>query len=297
MADAGDPRARRTGRCCRVLVYYLAGQSLPDYDRTLTVDGPDRPIEIVRDRHAVPHVLAATDHDAFFGLGFAHAQDRLWQMTLLRRTVQGRLSEVFGAATLEIDKLMRSLDLYGYAQQADDLQTDETRAALEAYSAGVNEWLRVVQQQALGRGAPEFFLFSRDIAPWGPADSIAIHKLMALQLTDKAAMETLRARLSLALPPERLRDILPDAPNAPIMGLPEFSSCSRRPGRGRSPSSRPRQPLDPVARPGRPARPTPSPPSGGGRPAARLSSPPIRISGSPRPRSGCWRGWTSRAGR
>ena len=89
---------------------------------------------------------------------------------------------------------MRALDLYGLARQAVDVQTDATRAALEAYADGVNAWLRVVQEKALGRGAPEFFLFSPDIAPWTPADSIAIQKLMALQLTDKASMETLRAR-------------------------------------------------------------------------------------------------------
>ena len=78
-------------------------------------------IEIVRDRYAVPHILSKTDADAFFGLGFVHAQDRLWQMTLLRRTVQGRLSEIFGPETLRIDELMRALDLYGYARQAVDV--------------------------------------------------------------------------------------------------------------------------------------------------------------------------------
>ena len=50
----------------------------------------------MRDRYAVPHILSRTDRDAFFGLGFVHAQDRLWQMTLMRRTVQGRLSEISG---------------------------------------------------------------------------------------------------------------------------------------------------------------------------------------------------------
>jgi penicillin amidase len=118
---------------------------------------------------------------------------------------------------------MRQLDLYGLARTAVQAQSDATRAALEAYADGVNARLRVVQQQALGRGAPEFFLFTQEIAPWVPADSVAVQKLLALQMTDKAAMETLRAQLSLRLPPERLRDILPDSPNAPLMGLPEFS--------------------------------------------------------------------------
>ena len=76
------------------LAYYLAEQSLPDYDHAYTLAGPEQEIEIVRDRYAVPHILSKTDADAFFGLGFVHAQDRLWQMTLLRRTVQGRLSEI-----------------------------------------------------------------------------------------------------------------------------------------------------------------------------------------------------------
>ncbi|TPE53824.1 penicillin acylase family protein [Amaricoccus solimangrovi] len=205
------------------LVYYLATQSLPDYDRTYRLDGPRAEIRIPRDSHAVPHILATNDADAFFGLGFVHAQDRLWQMTLLRRTAQGRLSELFGAETLPIDRLMRALDLYGLARQAADRQDPATRAALEAYSVGVNAWLRVVRDEALGRGAPEFFLFDARLAPWTPADSVAILKLMALRLTDKAERETLRASLSLSLPPERLRDILPESPNAAVMALPKYS--------------------------------------------------------------------------
>ena len=81
-----------------LLAYYLADQSLPDYNATLALDGPDQEIEIVRDRWAIPHILSKTDHDAFFGLGLVHAQDRLWQMTLFRRTAQGRLSEISAPA-------------------------------------------------------------------------------------------------------------------------------------------------------------------------------------------------------
>jgi len=205
------------------LAYYLASRSLPDYDRTYRIAGPEAPFEIVRDRHAVPHILASTDADAFFGLGFVHAQDRLWQMMLLRRTAQGRLSELFGPETLDIDVLMRALDVYGLSREAAQDQSEETVAALEAYAAGINAWLKVVQEEALGLGAPEFFLFGSSVAPWVPADSIAVQKIMALRLTDKASTETLRARLSLHLPPERLRDLLPDSPNEPVMGLPEYS--------------------------------------------------------------------------
>ena len=89
-----------------------------------------------RARHAsVPHISARPTHDVFFGLGFVHAQDRLWQMTLMRRTAQGRLSELFGERTLEIDELMRALDLYGAGRSPVAAQDDDTKAALEAYSA------------------------------------------------------------------------------------------------------------------------------------------------------------------
>ena len=205
-------------------VWYLAARSLPDYNGSYTVPAITAPVKIVRDSYAVPHIFGETDTDVLFGLGFAHAQDRLWQMELMRRTAQGRLSELFGPETLDTDKLMRTLDIYAISQRAVAAQTPETLALLNAYSAGVNAWVKVVREQALGRGAPEFFLFNNAIAPWSPADSIALIKLMALQTTDKAGMEVLRAKLSFKLPPERIADILPDPVQAPSTTVPNFSS-------------------------------------------------------------------------
>lgn len=206
------------------LAYWLAARSLVDADATHVVAGLSAPVEIVRDHAAVPHIFGASDRDVFFGLGFAHAQDRLWQMTMLRRTAQGRLSELFGERTLKADELMRRLDLYRLAQAAVAHQDADTRAALEAYAAGVNAWLKEVNEGAKGRGAPEFFLFSKAIAPWQPADSIAIVKLMGLRLSGHLAEEVLRARVSLALPPERVADILPDVPGPGVAALPEYSA-------------------------------------------------------------------------
>ena len=74
------------------ILYYFLSRSLPDYNATYAVSGISAPIEIVRNNNDVPHIFGKTDEDAFFALGFAHAQDRLWQMTMLRRTAQGRLS-------------------------------------------------------------------------------------------------------------------------------------------------------------------------------------------------------------
>ncbi|HMO08796.1 MAG TPA: penicillin acylase family protein [Paracoccaceae bacterium] len=206
------------------VAYHVLSRSIPDYDARLTLRGISGPVEIVRSNANVPHIFAQNDEDAFFALGFAHAQDRLWQMTMLRRTAQGRLSEVFGERTLRIDELLRRYDIYTLALASVEVQDPAARAALEAYARGVNAWIGEVNARALGRGAPEFFLFSNEIAAWAPADSIAIIKLMALQLSSHLEAEVLRARVSMLLSPARLADILPDDPNAAVTALPRYGA-------------------------------------------------------------------------
>lgn len=206
--------------------YYFLSRSLPDYNASYALAGLSGPVEIVRNNNDVPHIFAATDEDAYFALGFAHAQDRLWQMTMLRRTAQGRLSEIFGARTLKIDELLRRLDIYTLALSSVEAQDQATRQALEAYAAGVNAWIEQVSLGALGRGAPEFFLFSSQIDAWAPADSIAIIKLMGLQLASHLDSEVMRAQMALILSPNRIRDILPDAPGAGVAALPDYSSIA-----------------------------------------------------------------------
>lgn len=208
-----------------MMVYYLASRSLPDYDAVVRVPAISAPVEIVRDNANVPHIFGETDTDVFHGLGFAHAQDRLWQMMMLRRTAQGRLSELFGAATVDIDSFIRRLDIYRLSVQSVEALDAPTRAALEAYAAGVNARFDQINTEALGRGAPEMFLFNAPLAPWRPADSIVIAKLMGLQLAGQMEDEVLRARMSLALEdPARLADILPDVPGPGIASLPEYAS-------------------------------------------------------------------------
>ena len=229
------------------LVYYLASRSLPDYDATLDVTGLKAPVEIVRDNANVPHILATSDHDAYFALGFAHAQDRLWQMIVLRRTAQGRLSEVFGRATIETDTMMRRLDLYRLALASVDAQDAQTKAALDAYSEGVNAQFEQINLGASGRGAPELFVFNAPIAPWRPADSLAILKVMALQSSNQLSAEVLRARMSLALPDEdRLQDILPDAPGTGVASLPEYASLMPSLPQYASLESKAQHPLSPI---------------------------------------------------
>src|SRR5262245_50656399 len=83
--------------------YGLLRRSLPQFDGIVSASGLASPVEIVRDADAIPHVFAATTEDGLFGLGYVHAQDRLWQMEFQRRIGNGRLSEIFGPATIPQD--------------------------------------------------------------------------------------------------------------------------------------------------------------------------------------------------
>lgn len=199
-----------------VLAWYFAVRSLPDYNATLHVRGISAPVEIVRSTENVPHIFGQTDEDVFFALGLAHAQDRLFQMTLLRRAAQGRLSEVYGAGAFPADDLARRLELYRNAAASVDSQDQATQAALRAYAEGVNQWIAEVNEGALGRGAPEFFVLPQEIAYWQPADSLAILKLLAAATSDAAAEEILRARLSLTWP-ERGPELLFGEADGPLL--------------------------------------------------------------------------------
>lgn len=231
-----------------VLLAWFAARSLPDYSETLTVAGLSAPVEIVRDNANVPHVFGESDADVFYGLGLAHAQDRMWQMLMLRRTAQGRLSELFGDRTVPVDDLLRRFDLYNLATRSVAAQDDYTRAALEAYADGVNAWFGEVNAGARGRGAPEFWIFEPVIAPWQPGDSLAVLKLMALQLSGHLDAEVLRARVSLALDDARVADILPDVPGSGIAALPDFASLFPEAPRFASSTHPDYGPLSPFAR-------------------------------------------------
>lgn len=224
------------GAAAAALLFWLISRSEPDHSMDLALPGLEGEVEVVRDAWAAPHILAGSERDALFALGLVHAQERLWQMELSRRGAQGRLAELFGAAALPLDRRLRALGLHAVARASLAHQSPETRARLEAYAAGVNEWVRTVDAEALGRGAPEFFLFDAAIAPWTPEDSLAILKVMALRLTGAAEQEARRARLLAALPPERVEDLFPLSPDPGILSLPAFAEAF--PGLGLPPPTR-----------------------------------------------------------
>jgi penicillin amidase len=186
------------------LVWWLAG-GLPSIDGTLRLAGLKAPVTIGRDAAGVPRILAQSAEDAYFALGFVHAQDRLWQMEMQRRAGAGRLAEILGEAALPTDRFTRTLGLYRLAEQSLSALSPEVRAALDAYAAGVNAFITAPSS----RLPPEFLLLRQKPEPWTPADSMVWGKLMAMQLAGNWRDELLRAKLSTVLPADMVADLWP----------------------------------------------------------------------------------------
>jgi penicillin G amidase len=187
---------------------FMAMRSLPDYEASHTVTTITAPVEIVRDANAVPHIKGKTQLDVFFGLGYAHAQDRLWQMNITRRLAQGRLSELVGETALNQDILMRTLDLETYAKQTYAQLPLSTIKVLQAYSDGVNSWIEKTREKS-ANASPEFLLSRTSMEAWRPYDSILIQKLMAFNLADGAYKEIQQARFASLLTDKDMEDLFP----------------------------------------------------------------------------------------
>ncbi|MGE4221337.1 MAG: penicillin acylase family protein [Alphaproteobacteria bacterium] len=183
-------------------------QSLPQTAGTLYLDGLRGPVAIRRDADGIPHIRAGSEADASFALGFVHAQDRLWQMEAMRRYGQGRLSEIVGPATLELDRTMRILGLYRVAEGMAERLPPDLRTGMDAYAAGVNAYIA----HRRGPLPPEFLLLGHRPEPWRAADSLVWSRLMALQLSVNWHREIDRAVFATILPPERLDQLWPDDP-------------------------------------------------------------------------------------
>jgi len=145
----------------------------------LAAPGARAPLTILRDRAGVPHVRAATERDAYFGLGFAHAQDRPAQLVWLRRAAQGRLAEVEGKEALAHDREVRILGLARLAARDAERLPASARERLEAYAAGVNAGFEHWRSTPRLPMPPAVTVLGGPGAPWSPADSLAVGKLHA----------------------------------------------------------------------------------------------------------------------
>ena len=198
--------------------------SLPKVDGTLKLAGLRGAVDIVRDHNGIPHIYAKASDDAFYALGFVHAQDRLWQMEMNRRIAAGRLAEILGPGALDTDRFLRTLGVAHNAQRIWNHLAPDAREALEAYARGVNAFIDS-HSQAL----PPEFLLTGAPAPehWKPTDSIGWQTMMSWDLGANWTQELLRMRLSQRLTLAQINQFLPPYPGEASLKTSDYTSLYR----------------------------------------------------------------------
>ncbi|MFQ5967940.1 MAG: penicillin acylase family protein, partial [Acidimicrobiia bacterium] len=195
--------------------FILVRRSWPQLEGNLEVAGLRQPVEILRDAQGVPHIYASTEQDLYFAQGYVHAQDRFWQMDYWRHIGSGRVAELLGADQLDVDRFLRTMGWEQLAQKEFEAADETTKAALVAYTDGVNAYL------AQHGGAELSFEYAilklsnwgYEPEPWTPVNSITWGKFMAWLLRSNLDTEIERAMLVADLTPQQLDQLYPPYPS------------------------------------------------------------------------------------
>jgi penicillin amidase len=190
------------------VAYYLVTRSFPVNSGNVKVRGLQSGVQVFRDTYGVPHIYAASDHDGYFAVGYAHAQERLWQMDLVRRAGMGRLSEILGSSALPADKMFRTLGLWRLAKTNAGLLDPQVRSAVQAYADGVNAFI----ESHRGKYPIEFDMLGFEPEPWTIEQSIVIVRLMAWELNFSRWTDILMGVLVQKFGEERAREVFPNWP-------------------------------------------------------------------------------------
>ena len=166
---------------------YVVRRPVPRPRGRVVLDGLQESVEIIRDRWGVPHIYAANVRDLFFAVGYAQAQDRLWQMDFNRRLAAGRLAEVLGEPALEIDRLTRRIGFRRTAEEDSRAALDEERTILESFTAGVNAYIERCKLPL------EFSILRYRPEPWKPADTLSFGRFMGWTLAGNWDAELIRS--------------------------------------------------------------------------------------------------------
>ena len=204
---------------CVVLIVLAAGylwvqssikKSLPQYSGRVAVSGIKEDVEIIRDTYGIPHIYARNESDLFFALGYAMAQDRMWQMDFYRRLGHGRLSEVLGEEFVETDRYFRLLSAAGINKGI----PNELTFMLNSYADGVNAYL--VRHR--DRLPVEFKLLRYEPEPWNPDDYLAILKVVNWGLSVGWKVDLTASQILEKVGKRKFNDAFPVWPgNSPII--------------------------------------------------------------------------------
>ncbi len=196
------------------IFYKMLSSSLPQYNGEISSSKINSNIEVYRDSFAVPYIIAESDEDVAFALGYLHAQERLFTMDLIRRAGEGRLSEILGEKAIPFDKMFRTVGIKRNIHKNLSKYDTTVMKILQAYSNGVNEFLK----ERKGNYAIEFDVLGYHPEQWKPLHSLIVIKMMAWELNISWWTDLSFAELIQKLGTEKVLEILPDYPqNAPTI--------------------------------------------------------------------------------
>ena len=193
---------------CGYIAYKTLIQSLPVYDGEIQSSGVHSSVEIYRDSMAVPYILAKNEEDAAFALGYVHAQERLFQMDVMRRAAAGRLSEVFGTKTLAFDQMFRTVGMGQTAEKIWASASPVTKKMLTAYSAGVNKYI----EDNKNKLPIEFDILDYYPESWKPQHSILVIRMMAWELNISWWADVTFAEIITKVGRDKAAKLIPDYP-------------------------------------------------------------------------------------
>jgi len=198
-------------------VWWIAHATLPILDGEATLPELKQPVTVDRDRWAVPRIQAGSLEDLLVAQGYVVAQDRLWQMDILRRAAAGELSEIFGSRAMATDLQNRVLGLRPAAVKSFAAADADTRGLLQAYARGVNRYMEERREHL----PVEFQALRYKPRPWTPADSLLVGGYMYKVLTSSWEWELKRAQVTEKIGPELARELyVSDSPlDHPIVGV------------------------------------------------------------------------------
>jgi penicillin amidase len=187
-------------------VNHIAKKALPDYSKPVQLSGLIDEVNVYRDAQAVPHIYAKNEHDLYLTTGYLMAQDRLWQMDLLRRVTMGRLSEIFGEDMLGADHLLRALRIPEKSQLVLSGSDESLIIALQAFANGVNQFIENNQKKL----SPEFTILGYKPEPWQPIHTVNLIGYMAWDLAGSWQTEITLYKLMSHVEEEKFAQLIPD---------------------------------------------------------------------------------------
>lgn len=204
-----------------IFIRYTSRKALPDYDENISLSGLASNVEVIRDEMAVPHIYAENETDLYRSIGYVQAQDRLWQMDLLRRLTLGRLSEILGSDLAGADQLFRSLHFSQKSRMVIDSCDEHIVSLIEAYSEGVNSYI----EDNISHLPPEFTILGYIPDRWEPVHSANLIGYMAWGLTMAWSTEVNLFNISQVVDREHFIELLPDMDMQDVYVIPGYENA------------------------------------------------------------------------